>query len=100
MNVLGADDGICVINSNRPNVGQCLNFGSSKAYCQSEQSHSREYIHVLDLIVGHRQSKLLNSGLDCVPAGQAGSKVYVADHSKQFRLEDFKKQVSKPAPSE
>lgn len=44
---------------------------------------------LLDLVVGQRQAKLFNTGLDGVPASQSRANVDVAGKTKVRRLEDL-----------
>lgn len=46
-------------------------------------------LHLLDLVVGHVQSELLNTTLDGVPASQSRGEVNISGHAKVSRVDDL-----------
>ena len=66
------NDGIRVINSKRPNICHCLDLTRSSTWSATDVDTMRVVdLQNFDLSVSHRQTKLLNSALDGVPAGQS-----------------------------
>lgn len=64
--VEGSDNAVCIVDSDGAHVGESLDLGSAE----------------LDLGIGHLEAKLLDTGLDGVPAGQTGGEVDVASHAE------------------
>lgn len=71
--VEAADDGVGIIDSNRPYISQCLDLGGT----------------VLDLLVGHSEAQLLHTSLDSVPACQTGCEVDVAGEAEVGGVQDL-----------
>lgn len=71
--VVGTDDRVGIVDGDGTNVGQSLDLGSA----------------LLALSVGQLDLELLGARLNCVPAGQTGSKVDVAGHAKVGRVDDL-----------
>ena len=67
------DDRIGVVDGDGADIGKGLDLGSA----------------LLDLVVGHLETKLANTGLDSVPAGQARGEVDVAGETEVGRVENL-----------
>lgn len=59
--------------------GQYLKF-KAEVWCN---------LHLLDLLIGHVQSELLNTTLDGVPASQSRSEVNISGHAEISRVNDL-----------
>lgn len=71
--VVGADDGIGIIDSNRTDVGQGLDLGGT----------------VLVLLIRHLNVQLVSTRLDSVPSGKSRGEVHISRHAEIGGVDDL-----------